>query len=72
MNEKQAMMNDMVRELALLLIEDNHITMEEALDTVFNSETYSKLTDERTGLYFQSPRYVYDFLKTELLSGKMG
>ena len=72
MNEKQAMMNDLVRELALLLIEDNHITMEEALDTVFNSETYSKLTDERTGLYFQSPRYVYDFLKTELLSGKMG
>ncbi len=71
MNEQQAMMNDMARELALLLIEDYHMTMGEALDMVFNSDTYEKLVDERTGLYFQSPRYVYDFLKNELLTGKM-
>lgn len=72
MNEKQAMMNDIVKELVVLLIEDRGMQMEDALDTVFNSETYARLIDERTKLYIQSPRYVYDFLKTELLTGKMG
>lgn len=46
--------------------------MEEALDTVFNSDTYAQLMNEHTKFYIQSPRYVYDFLKTELLTGKMG
>lgn len=72
MNEKQAMMNDIVKELVVLLIEDRGMQMEDALDTVFNSETYARLIDERTKLYIQSPRYVYDFLKTELLTGKVG
>lgn len=72
MNEKQAMMNDIVKELVVLLIEDRGMQMEDALDTVFNSETYGRLMDERTKLYIQSPRYVYDFLKTELLTGKVG
>lgn len=72
MNEKQAMMNDIVKELVVLIIEDRGMQMEDALDTVFNSETYARLMDERTKLYIQSPRYVYDFLKTELLTGKVG
>lgn len=72
MNEKQAMMNDIIKELVVLLMEDRKMRMEEALDTVFNSDTYARLTKEHTKLYIQSPRYVYDFLKTELLTGKMG
>lgn len=72
MNEKQAMMNDIVKELVVLLMEDRGMQMEEALDTVFNSDTYAQLMNEHTKLYIQSPRYVYDFLKTELLTGKMG
>lgn len=72
MNEKQAMMNDLARELVILLMEDREMQMEEALDAVFNSDTYARLADERTKFYCQSPRYVYDFLRTELLTGKMG
>lgn len=71
MNEKQAMMNDIAKELVVILIVDRGMQMKEALDTVFNSDTYARLTDERTKLYIQSSRYVYDFLKTELLTGKM-
>ena len=42
MNEKTEMMADMVKNLAVLLTEQNReMTMEEALATVFNSETYS-------------------------------
>lgn len=43
MSEKTEMMADMVKNLAVLLTEQNsRMTMEEALATVFNSDTYRK------------------------------
>lgn len=72
MNEKTEMIADMVKNLALLLLErDSELTMEEALSIVFNSDTYQKITDEKTQLYFQSPRYVFAFLEKELRTGKL-
>ena len=44
---------------------DYHIGMKEALDMVYNSETYSKLIDMNSGLYYQSPLLVYDVFKEE-------
>lgn len=72
MSEKTEMMADMVKNLTLLLIEQNHgLTMEQALSTVFNSDTYRKVMDERTLLYYQSPKYVFAFLDEELRKGKL-
>ena len=42
-----------------------------ALRTLYNSDTFAKLEDPKTHLYYQSSLYVYDFLKNELLTGKM-
>lgn len=71
MNEKTEMMADMVKNLALLLMEqDGGLTMEQALTTVFNSDTYRKVMDERTLFYYQSPKYVFAFLEEELKKGK--
>lgn len=61
----------MTRDLAVMLVEDYQISIPEALEILYNSETYEKLQDERTGLYFQSPVYVYDFLQNELKNGKI-
>ena len=71
MSEKTEMMVDMVKNLAILLTEqDSRITIEVALATVFNSETYRKIMDERTHFYHQSYYYVFAFLKEELTKGK--
>lgn len=59
------------RDLADKLVGDFSMTVPEALRVVYNSETYEKLINPKTGLYFQSPLYVYDFLKNEVLTGKM-
>lgn len=59
------------RDLAVSLAKDFSLTTSEALRAVYNSETYSKLANPKTGLYFQSPFYVYDFLKNEFQTGKM-
>ena len=71
MDERQLMKDSMVTKLAMLLIDDGKATsMTEALDVVINSETYQRLIDDKAALYYQSPRYVYEFLKNELLNGK--
>ena len=57
-------------DLAELLSEDFNMSVSESLDTLYNSETYAKLINHQTGLYFQSSRYVYSFLKNELTTGK--
>ena len=59
-------------DLAELLAKDFDMTITEALDTMYGSETYSKLCDPNTGLYFQSSQYVYSFLKNELQTARLG
>lgn len=60
----------MAADLAELLSKDFGMNVSEALDSLYNSETYAKLTNPATGLYFQSPLYVYSFLRNELRFGK--
>ena len=70
MDERQLMKDSMVTKLAILLIDDGKASsMTESLDIVINSETYQRLIDDKAALYYQSPRYVYEFLKNELLTG---
>lgn len=71
MTDIQYLNECMARDLAVMLIGKYNITLAEALDILYNSETYEKLQDPRTGLYFQSPVYVFDFLQRELVQGKI-
>jgi len=63
---------ELVKELALRLMEERGLSMKETLDTIYNSETYTKLLDLRTGLFSQSTAYVYSILETEILTGRLG
>ena len=71
MKDIQYMNECMMRDLAVMLINKYNISLAEALDILYNSETYEKLQDPSTGLYFQSPVYVFDFLQRELQQGKI-
>lgn len=59
------------RDLAAYLMRDFSFDMEQALRTVYNSQLYQKLCEPKSGLYFQSPLYVYDYLKNEIRTGKL-
>ena len=59
----------MAVDLAELLSGEFEMTITEALDALYGSETYAKLCNPNTGLYFQSTQYVYSFLKEELSKG---
>ena len=72
MNEKEQMKLDMVKYLALRLMDDDpQLSMEQALATVINSDTYQRLQRDTTGLYYQSSGYVYSFLQNELKTAKV-
>ena len=72
MNEKGEMKADLVKNLAILLMNENkEMKIDEALSIVFNSDTYQKIMNDKAGLYFQSPRYVFSFLESELKNGKI-
>lgn len=56
-------------DLCNFLMEDFGIGMTEALDVLYESETFEKLSNPTTGLYFRGSRYVYSFLLNELKKG---
>lgn len=65
---KEGLTSDLVE----FLMKDYNLDITSALTTLYDSDTYSKLNDPLTGLYFQSSRYVYSFLKNELRTGTVG
>lgn len=67
MNGKETfMVETLTRELITRLMEERGLTMREAMDIVYNSKTFTTLNNLHSGLYFQSPAYVYDILEEEL------
>lgn len=48
---------------------DWSIEYDEAKNKFYNSEVFEKLIDEETGLYLESPDYVYDLFKDEMNFG---
>jgi len=69
-NEQIDMMKeDICAELIVLLMKGRHYTMSEAIDMLYNSDTYNRIQDQSTGLYYQSPGYSYAFLQQGFLTG---
>jgi len=66
------MVDVMTRELIKLLMERLEVDMKTAFDLFYNSDTYAALNRPESGLFFQSPKYVYSILDNEIKTGKMG
>ena len=64
--EFQNMKEEIVKDMISRLMEQRGLTMQQAFDTVYTSHLFEKLSDPKTGLYFQSSGYVYSYLEEEL------
>ena len=69
--QRQLLKDELTVEIAGFLVDDYHYSPEEAIDVLYTSETFDRLQDERTGLYYQSPGYVYSFLLNELKTARV-
>lgn len=69
--EIQILKDELSTDLAGYLVDDFHYSPGEAIDVLYTSETFERLQDDATGLYYQSPGYVYSFLQNELSKAKV-
>ena len=65
-NEFQFVMDCDVEALVSYLQEDYRLSLSDAFEKVYSSKVFEKLKDRQTGLYLQSPAYIYGFLKEEI------
>lgn len=68
-NDFQYLKEGVTADLVELLIKDYDLSIAESMKILYDSETYAKLADSSTGLYFQGSRYVYTYLQNELQTG---
>ena len=69
--EKQICIELLTADMIQTLIEVDGMTLREAMDTVYLSDTFTKIENERTGLYYQSTVYVMEYLYSELKNEKL-
>jgi hypothetical protein len=72
MDIKNWMIEDISKDLVTFLMNDYHLALQDALDVLYNSDTYTSLNRFKNGLYSQGSVYIYDCLKSELTTGRMG
>ena len=73
-DERQFLIETLCEDLIPMIMEEYNLSDKEAIDKLYKSNTFSKIDksntfskieDPDTGLYYQSPVYVFDFLKDE-------
>lgn len=68
--EQKFLIDSIIADLALYLVEDDGITMNDALNMVYNSEYYNLLNNLDTELYLRGSLNNYHYLRRELGYGK--
>ena len=63
--QQQEMIEYTIQEVIGYLIEDNGITMDQAMEKFYLSDTFEKLNDVETGLYLEGSTYIYELYKRE-------
>ncbi len=59
-------------ELVQMLMKEYGWSLERSFDELYNSTTMAKLNDPLCGLYYQGAVYVFDILKEEMETGRIG
>ena len=69
MCKKAQLIEYVIQDIVDMFATDQNIEYDEAMNKFYNSEVFEKLQDKETGLYLESPEYVYDLFKDELNFG---
>ena len=71
MSTRERLMEFTTQRIIQYLMKDRDMEVDEAMNLFYNSIVFEKLHDEETGLYLESPLYVYDLLKNEIRNGRL-
>ncbi len=65
------MIEYMVQDLVEIIVETQKIEYDVAMYQLYASAIYEKISDVETGLYRESPAYVYGLFQDEMNFGKI-
>ena len=65
------MINYVTTEVIMDIINDNALSVQEAMEKFYNSTVFDRLCDYETGLYRESGGYVYELYKDEEKYGRL-
>lgn len=68
-NDIQFQIECLSTELIEMLMERYNWDIKKSLDTLYSSETFSRLNDPACGLYYESGVYVFSYLQNEIETG---
>lgn len=69
MCKKDQLREYLIQDIIDEICTDQNIEYDEAMNKFYNSEVFEKLMNDETGLYLESPDYVYDLFKDEMNFG---
>ncbi|MDE5938122.1 MAG: hypothetical protein K2H37_03460 [Lachnospiraceae bacterium] len=65
MTKQEQLVEYQIQDIIAYIVTDTQIEYDKAMDMFYNSQTFDKLTDVETGLYLESPAYVYGLFQDE-------
>ena len=71
MCKQEQLIEYMIEDIVVMFATDQNIEYDEAMNKFYNSKVFEKLQDIETGLYLESPEYVYDLFKDEMNFGRI-
>lgn len=65
MTKQEQLVEYQIQDIIDYIVTDIQIEYDKAMQLFYNSQTFDKLTDIETGLYLESPAYVYGLFQDE-------
>lgn len=71
MTKQEQMIEYMIQDLVEIIVEAQKIEYDIAMSQLYASAVYDKISDVETGLYRESPAYVYGLFQDEMNFGRI-
>lgn len=65
MTKQEQLVEYQIQDIIEYIVTDIQIEYDKAMQIFYNSQTFDKLTEIETGLYLESPAYVYGLFQDE-------
>lgn len=69
MSKAEQLIEYAIGDVVDMIATEQLIEYDEAMNKFYNSKVFDKLQDIETGLYLESPAYIYDLYKDEMNFG---
>ncbi len=71
MSDKEFLIEANIQDIIKYIVTDFGVSVREAMRRFYMSEIFEKLQETKTGLYLESPAYIYELYKNEAKNGKL-